>query len=388
MVIETARRDYYEVLGVPRDADPAAIKNAFRTLALRYHPDRNKEPGAEERFKEIAEAYAVLSDSKKRAEYDARGFAGVTGFTPEDLFAGIDIEDLFGGLGWDVGGGLFDRFFRRRPQGPPRGQNLEVVLEVPLERVARGGEEPVRVSRRDTCLACRGSGAKAGTQPSKCSRCGGTGQHVTSRREANVMFQNITACKACSGRGQTVEQPCPDCGGRGEVQREETLTVMVPAGVEEGTALRVPGRGQAEPGGHPGDLFVVVRTSPDSRFRRDGADLWVADTISVAEAVLGTTLDVATLDGKASVAVPPGTQPDTVLRLQGKGLPEFGSNRRGDLYVQVIVNIPTRLVADERKLYEQLRALGKKSKRSRSSSDVGRSVSHAEKPRSEREGSA
>lgn len=357
------------MLGVPREADAAAIKDAFRTLALRYHPDRNKEPDAEERFKEIAEAYAILSDPKKRAEYDARGFAGVAGFTPEDLFGRIDLEGLFGGLGWDFGGGgLFDRFFRRRPPGPPRGENLEVMLEVPLELVASGGDETVRVSRLDACPACHGAGAKAGTSPRQCSACRGTGQYVASRREADVMFQTITTCRTCGGRGRTVDQPCPDCGGRGEAEREEALTVRIPVGVEEGTALRVPGRGlpSREPGGRPGDLFVVVRTAPDPRFERDGADLWHTDAISVADAVLGTSLETATLDGHATVTVPPGTQPDVVLRLRGKGLPEFGGERRGDLYVRLRVQIPARVGAEERKLYEQLRALGRKGKRTKS----------------------
>ena len=356
------------MLGVPRDADAAAIKDAFRKLALRYHPDRNKEPAAEERFKEIAEAYAVLSDPKKRAQYDARGFAGVAGFTPEDLFGRIDFEDLFGGLGRDFGGGgLFDRFFRRRRPGPPRGENLEVTLEVPIERVASGGDETVRVSRLDTCQACRGSGAKAGTSPRQCSACRGTGQHMVSRREANVMFQSITTCQACGGRGQMVDQPCADCGGRGAVEREEALAVKIPVGIEEGMALRVPGRGlpSGGPGANSGDLFVVVRTAPDPRFERDGADLWRTDTISISDAVLGASLDVPALDGNATVTVPPGTQPDAVLRLRGKGLPEFGGKRRGDLYVRLRVQIPSRLTAEERKLYEQLRALGKKSKRTK-----------------------
>jgi molecular chaperone DnaJ len=190
----TAQRDYYEVLGVPRDADQQAIKDAFRQLALRYHPDRNKEPGAEERFKEIAEAYAVLSDPKKRSEYDARGFAGVAGFSPEDLFGGIDFGDLFRGLGFDVdvgAGGLFDRLFRRRRAGPARGRDVELVLEVPLERVANGGEEVIRFTRPDRCQSCQGTGAKAGTTPRRCETCGGTGQHVMSERRAGISFQPI-----------------------------------------------------------------------------------------------------------------------------------------------------------------------------------------------------
>lgn len=355
------------MLGVPRDADQAAIKDAFRKLALRYHPDRNKEPGAEERFKEIAEAYAVLSDPRKRKEYDVGGFAGIAGFTPEDLFGGINFEDLFGGLGFDFGlggAGLFDRFFRRRRGGPPSGANLEVAVEVPLEKVMTGGRETVHLTRPETCPACRGSGAKPGTQPKRCESCGGSGQHVAGRREGGVMFQKITTCAACGGHGQVIEEVCPECGGRGEVEREEKLTVNVPVGVEEGMALRAPGHGlpSREAGGAPGDLFVVVRSLPDSRFERAGIDLWHREWVQIADAVLGTTLEVPTLDGRATVTIPPGSQPDAVLRLRGKGLPEFGRKKRGDLFLRLGVKVPEKLLPEERKLWERLRAVGRKDK--------------------------
>jgi molecular chaperone DnaJ len=314
-----ARRDYYEVLGVPRDADAKTIKDAFRRLALQYHPDRSREPGAEERFKEIAEAYGALSDPKRRADYDAGGFAGVAGFTPEDLFARMDLRDVFGGLGFDLSGeGLFDRWFGRRRAGPARGANVEVELRVPLQRVFHGGEEAVRVPRVEACSACRGSGAMAGTSPRRCERCGGTGQHVVSRRKGDVAVQTITACTACRGRGSTIDQPCPGCSGRGEVEREETLTLKIPVGIEEGMALRVPGRGEPSPerGGPPGDLFVVVRTALDARFERRGADLWRPETITLADAALGTRRTVPTLEGHTTVTIPPGTQPDTLAASQ------------------------------------------------------------------------
>ena len=361
----TAQRDYYEVLGVTREADQKAIKEAFRQLALRYHPDRNKEPGAEERFKEIAEAYAILSDPKKRAEYDARGFAGVAGFSPEDLFGGVDFQDLFGGLGFDFGGGLFERFFGRRRSGPPHGANVEVDLEVPLERVAIGGEEPIRYSRVISCSTCHGSGAKPGTAPRRCDTCGGTGQHVKARRDRGVHIQRITVCENCQGRGTVIDQACAVCNGRGAMEREETLTVKIPVGVEEGMALRVPAHGMLSPedGGLPGDLFVVVHSAPDLRFERQGADLWRSEAIPVVDAVLGTRRDIPTLDGSVTVTIPPGTQPDAVLRLRGKGLPEFGGGRRGDYHLRLSVQVPERLTRDERDLYEHLRALGKKRRR-------------------------
>ena len=286
------------MLGVPRDADAKAIKDAFRSLALKYHPDRNKEPGAEERFKEIAAAYAVLSDPKKRAEYAAGGHAGVAGYSADDLFGGIDFEDLFRGFdfGFDFGGGLFDLFSRRR-RGPPVGSNIEVDIAIPLEKVASGGEETVRYARYAPCERCHGYGTADASPPRTCPACKGSGQQVTARQKGNVSVRQISACPACHGSGKQIGQACPDCGGRGEVEKTESLSVTIPVGVEDGMALRVAGRGMAspEPGGAPGDLYVVVHARPDPRFRRDGADLWQQETLPVTDAVLGTTLEVPTL---------------------------------------------------------------------------------------------
>lgn len=348
-------RDYYEVLGVARDADAKTIKDAFRQLALKYHPDRNKEPGASDRFKEIAEAYAILSDPKKRAEYDARGFAGVAGFSPEDLFGGINFKDIFGGLGFDFGG-PFGGLFRRRG-APERGENIEIEVAVPLERVLNGGEETVHVGRPARCEACHGSGAKAGTSPRSCAKCGGSGQIVRSQRKGGVSLQQITTCAECAGRGNIIDTPCPECGSKGEVYRDEVLTVRIPVGVEEGTALRIPGHGAAadKPGLPAGDLFIVVRTARDPRFERQGADLYRNETVGVVDAVLGTSIDVPTLDGSVSLKVPAGTQPDTIFRLHGKGLPRFGGGARGDLYVRLEVHVPERLSDRERRLFEQFR---------------------------------
>lgn len=356
-------RDYYDVLGVPCDADNAAIKRAFRKLALKYHPDRNKEAGAADRFKEIAEAYAVLSDSAKRANYDARGHVGVAGIPPEDLFGGIDFEDLFGGLGFDFGGSFFDRIFRRgAAPRRARGQDLEAPLVVPLERVSSGGEETVRVKRRATCGKCHGTGAMPGTEPKPCSACNGTGRISKEERRGGVFFRQVTTCAECGGRGNIIEHPCDACGGSGEAVEEEALTVKVPIGVEEGMALRIPGRGMASAidGGQPGDLFVVVRTAPDPRFERRGADLWRRETVEVPDAVLGAELDVPTLDGHVRTSIPSGTQPGTVLRLRGKGLPEFGTGRRGDLFLTIAVHVPEALSPDMRALYRRLRTLDEK----------------------------
>ncbi len=369
--MSAAQRDYYEVLGVARDADAKAIKDAFRQLALKYHPDRNKSPEAEARFKEIAEAYAVLSDPKKRADYDARGFEGVAGYSPEDLFAGVDFGDIFRDFGGDLGfgfgfgspGGLFDRLFRHHRPGPARGVDMEVELVVPLERIASGGEETVYYARTVVCPACHGSGAKGGTAPRTCSACRGSGQRVVTRDERKgrsaVRIQQISVCPECRGRGTIIEQPCPECGGSGQVERQERLTVTVPRGAEEGLALRVPGHGapSTEPGGPAGDLYVVVRSRPDARFERVGADLWRVETIGVAEAALGTRRTIDTLEGRVEVNIPAGTQPEEVLRIRGKGLPQFAGPGRGDLNLRIRVQVPEHLSARERALYEELQAL-------------------------------
>jgi molecular chaperone DnaJ len=353
------------VLGVAKDADHKAIKDAFRNLALKYHPDRNKEAGAEERFKEIAEAYAILSDPKKRADYDARGFAGVEGFSQEDLFGGINFDDIFGGLNFDFGGGSpFEGFFHRRRKGPMRGANIEVELSIPLERVARGGEEKVRLSHPVSCQACHGTGAEGGVAPKVCEACKGTGRITRSSRKEkeHILIQQISTCPACHGRGSIIDHPCPECRGSGLVEQEEDLTVKIPKGVEEGMALRIPGKGMPSPeaGGVSGDLFVVVHTKNDPRFERAGADLLRQETIPLTDAVLGATLDIPTLDGSASVTIPPGTQPGAVLRLKEKGLPEFGSSRKGDMYLRIGVQVPERLSSKERELYERLRTMGGK----------------------------
>jgi molecular chaperone DnaJ len=351
-----AKRDYYEVLGVPRDADAAAIKDAFRKLALQYHPDRNKAPEAEERFKEIAEAYAVLSDPKKRADYDAGGFAGIPA---ADLFAGADFESIFRDLGFGFGEDLFERFFGGARRGPRRGADIEVEVVLPLERIARGGEEAVRYRRVATCDACKGSGATPGTRPRPCAGCGGTGEKSTTRHEKGVTIRRVSTCPDCGGRGSVIDQPCAACAGSGAAAREESLVVKIPAGAEDGLALRVPGKGYASADARAaaGDLLVVVRTAPDARFERQGADLWRLHEIDVADAVLGAEIDVPTLEGPTKVKVPPGTQPDSQLRLRGKGLPRFGARGRGDLYLRLAVRLPERVSAQERGLWERLRAL-------------------------------
>lgn len=364
----TAQRDYYEVLGVARDADQKAIKDAFRQLALKFHPDRNKSPDAEEKFKEIAEAYAILSDPKKRAKYDSGGFEGVADFSAEDLFSGIDFGDIFGGMGFGFdfgnGGGIFDRFFRQHRRGPERGRDIEVQLMVSLDDINTGSEQSIRLGHPITCSACHGSGAEPGSQPRKCETCGGSGQKVTSRKESkdksSVVFQQISVCPTCHGQGIFIDKPCKKCHGTGQLEKEESLKIKIPKGAEEGMALRVGGHGMPSPSreGKPGDLYVIIRTERDPRFQRAGADLWCTKMINVVDAVLGTQVDVPTLGKSIKVKVPPGTQHDEILRLRGKGLPMMNDMGRGDLKIRVLINIPEKISDEERKLYEQLRQLG------------------------------
>lgn len=355
---------------MPREATVAQIKDAFRSLALQYHPDRNKAPEAQDRFKEVAAAYAVLSDPAKRRDYDARGFAGVSGLSDEDLLRGVDVGDLFGGLRFDlgslregIGDDLFGGLFGRRRRGPARGGNLEVNLQVPLDQVVSGGEAKVRVERSVACAACQGSGARAGTQPRPCPDCQGSGRRITHDQrhqgQTAVRVQHISVCGSCAGRGQLVDQPCTDCAGSGQTRSEETLTVAVPVGVDEGMVLRVPGQGQPAPaaGGLPGDLLVSVHTLPDPRFERVGADLWRVERMSLPDAVLGAARQVPTLGAPVTVTIAPGSQPGTVLRVVGQGLPELRGQRRGDLLLRLQLVVPVHPAARERALYEQLRQL-------------------------------
>ena len=367
------RRDYYEVLGIEHDADAKSIKDAFRKLALKYHPDRNKTPEAEEKFKEIAEAYAILSDPEKRAKYDSGGFENVSGFTTEDLFSGIDFGDIFGDMGFgfnfDFGGhhpgGIFDQLFPSQQRASSRGRDIEVQVTVSLDVINTGGEESVRLGHPVMCSECHGSGAEAGSEPRKCETCGGTGKKVFSRKETkdkgSVMFQQISICPACHGQGSFIDKPCKVCQGKGQIEKEESLKIKIPKGAEEGMALRISGHGMPSdtPGAQSGDLYVIVHSAYDPRFERLGADLWRTEVIDVADAVLGTHIDVPTLANSIKVNIAPGTQTDEVLRLRGKGLPYFKGSSRGDLKLRIHIHIPRDISPQERDLYEQLRKIKK-----------------------------
>lgn len=360
--MSTHERDYYEVLGVPRDADGQVIKKAYHKLAMEWHPDRNKSPEAEGKFKEIATAYAILKDPKKRARYDAQGMEGVAHYTSEDLFGGLDLGNLFGDMGFGYGGGsIFDRMFGRRTTRPLHGQDLRVQIEISLEMVNDGGRQEVRVSHPALCSACHGHGTKSGTPPPLCKSCNGTGRMVTTRDESRegrqIKVQQVNVCPVCHGKGTEITDPCPTCGGYGHVEKEETIKVTIPPGIEDGVVLRVAGHGLPgdRPDIPPGDLHVVVYTRPDGRFQRRGPDLWRAEEIGVTDAVLGTTRTFPSLGGRLKVKIPPGTQADEILRLRGKGLPRFRGSGCGDINIRIQVHVPEKLSKKERKLYEQLR---------------------------------
>jgi molecular chaperone DnaJ len=351
-----ARRDYYQVLGVPRDADARALKKAFRQLARRYHPDTSTEPDAGQRFREIAEAYGVLSDPAKRASYDAHGFAGLSGASAEDLWGGIDFADIFG-PGVPGFGDLFERLFGRPEAGPPRGEDLRVDLVLPLGQLLTGGKQVVSIPRSGPCPDCGGSGARPGTTPRSCPDCGGTGQQATSSRRGGLLIRQVSTCPACQGRGQVIDEPCPACHGTGQAIGQDQVTVRIPRGIPDQTTLRLAGRGMPSPapGGPPGDAYVIIRMLPDPRFVRDGADLWHTLHIGIPDAVLGTVATVPAPGGQAQIPVPPGTQSGAVLALDGQGLPRYHGHGRGSLNITVIVDIPQQLSPRQRQLYEQLR---------------------------------
>ncbi len=361
------KRDYYEVLGVSRDADPQEIKKAYRKLALKYHPDHNEGPEAEEKFKELSEAYGVLSDSEKRSRYDRGGFAGLDGMSAEDIYGNINFGDIFGG-GGRFGGSIFDEIFGFGRGGGGRrvskGSDVQVEITVPLKRILTGGEESISYNRFKPCPTCDGSRAKPGTDAKTCTECGGRGQKVFTTQQHGMTFQQVAVCPECRGQGTIIEQYCPDCSGRGSVEGETTIEINVPPGVEEGMALRVPEQGNTSPdaGAPPGDLIVVINTEKDARFKRKGENLYRDITLQIPDAVFGTKVDVPTLVGEVEVKIPAGTQPGTTMRIPNEGLPGFRSGRRGDIYLNIKVEIPKKPSKDEKKIFKELQELNEKKK--------------------------
>ncbi len=355
------KRDYYEILGVSKNTSKDEIKNAYRKLALQYHPDRNKAPEAEEKFKEISEAYAVLSDDQKRQQYDQFGHSGIDSrYTPEDIFRGADFGDIFRDLGAGFGGfeSIFDVFFGgrgRQAYEPQRGADLRYEMEISLEEVASGVRTQIEVPRIERCSSCNGSGAEPGTNPETCSDCQGTGEVQHSRSTGFARFVQIGPCSKCHGRGVIIESPCSECHGTGNVRRIRKINVRIPPGVDTGTNLRLEGEGETGPrGGPPGDLFVTVYVRPHEHFDRDGNDLITETVINMAQASLGDEIDVPTLTGKARLKIPLGTQTGTLFRLKGKGLPRLRGFGHGDELVRITVVIPRKLTSKQKSLLMQL----------------------------------
>ena len=348
-----SKRDYYEVLGVSRTASDTEIKSAYRRLARSHHPDTNQnDPSAEEKFKELGEAYGVLADPDQRQRYDRFGHAGVASGAGQSWgapgFGGIEdiLGDLFGFS--DVFGGARTGGRRSAAQ---RGADLRYDLEITLEEAYRGMTAQLRIPRLETCEGCKGNGAAPGTQPENCSNCGGTGQV----RYQQGFFSVARTCQPCRGAGRVVKNPCTDCRGAGRIEREKQMEVKIPAGVETGSRLRVQGEGEAgTQGGPSGDLYVVIHLAEHERFERQGSNLYASLPLTFAQAALGADVFVSTIEGEEKIKVPTGTQTGTVFRIKGKGMPVLGGRGRGDLFVSVAVVTPTSLTREQRKLLEQL----------------------------------
>ena len=350
-----APRDYYEVLGVPRSASADDVKTAFRKLARQYHPDVSQEPHAEERFKEVNEAYGVLSDPDKRSAYDRFGHAGVqgTGGMPDYTVDFADIfEGLFGGLG---GFGGFGRSTQRSRNAPRRGADLQYKLDLTFEQAIFGVEKEVEITRDEVCETCSGKGAEPGTSAVRCNACGGAGEVRQVRQTLLGSMVQVSTCPTCGGAGETISSPCKACNGRGLQRKTRKKAVSVPAGVDTGNQIRLAGEGQPGMNGGPnGNLYLVIQVMSHKFFHRRDNDVLLDLGINVAQAVLGAEVDVPTVDGPTKLKIPAGIQPGKVLRMRGKGVPMLRGNGRGDQLVIVNVDIPKNLTAEQRQLFEQL----------------------------------
>ena len=362
----TIKRDYYEILGIERNISSGEIKKAYRDLALQTHPDRvapDKKKEAEERFKEISEAYAVLSDPEKKATYDQFGHAGIDGqYTYQDIFRGADFGNIFGGRGFEdilrgfgFGGTFADIFGTRARRRPQRGADLEYPLDITLEEAAKGCEKKINIYHTITCSTCRGSGAKPGTGKRTCPQCQGTGQI----RYTQAFFTFSQSCPQCRGMGKVIEATCGQCHGRGKVKKASKISLKIPPGVDSGISIRVRGKGEAgELGGPSGDLYVTIRLKPHKIFEREGSDLYCEVSLSFVTVALGGEIEVPILEGKATMKIPSGTQTDRVFRLKGKGVPSLHSHGRGDEYVKVIVQVPARLNEKQKEILREFAKAG------------------------------
>jgi len=348
----TEKRDYYDVLGVPRNAGLEDIKKAYRKMALKFHPDKNPgDPHAEEKFKEAAEAYGVLSDEEKRAQYDRYGHSGLGGMGGFDPSQFADFGDILGDL---FGFGDFFGASRRRSTRPARGNDLRYDLTLSFDDAVFGKEVSISVPRVVTCTVCSGSGAKPGTSPVTCSGCSGRGQI----RYSQGFFAVARTCPQCGGAGKVIKDPCANCGGAGRLREDKKLSVKIPAGVDEGSRLRVPAEGESGyNGGPPGDLYVFISVNEHPKFTRRDYDIHSEQAVSFTQAALGAEIQTETIEGQETLRIPPGTQPNQVFRLRGKGVQFLQGPGRGDHYVHVNVRIPSTLSEEQRRLLEQFASL-------------------------------
>jgi molecular chaperone DnaJ len=349
------KRDYYEVLGVPRSANDDELKSAFRTLARQCHPDVSSDPDAEEKFKEINEAYAVLSDSEKRAAYDRFGHAGVNTQGMPD-FSNIDLSDILEGLfGFGGFGGFGGMGGRRVRNAPRRGADLSSRVKLTFEEAAFGIEKEIQITRDEQCQTCNGSGAKPGTSPVTCPQCNGQGETRQVHQTLLGSMVQVVTCSRCNGTGEVIETPCDTCHGRGLERKTVKKLVNIPPGVSDGVQIRLAGEGQPGTHGGPhGNFYLEIEVEKHPFFRRAGDDILLDLDINIAQAVLGDEIRIPTLNGDVELRIPPGTQPGKIFRLRGRGIPHLRGSGTGDQLVTVSVQIPTRLNAEQRELFEQL----------------------------------
>ena len=346
-----SKRDYYEVLGVPKGASSDEIKAAFRKLARQYHPDVNKEGGAEEKFKEINEAYGVLSDQDKRARYDRFGHSGLGDMGGMPDFATMDFGDIFE----EILGGAFGFSTGRRRNAPRRGRDLQMAVALTFEEAVFGVEKEVEFQRDETCSACSGTGAEPGTSPTRCATCGGQGEVRQVRQTFLGQMVQTAACPACNGRGETISSPCKTCRGGGLERKTVRKKVQIPAGVDKGTQIRLAGEGQPGMNNGPhGSLYLLLDVQPHKFFQRRENDIFLNLDINIAQATLGAEIEVPTLEGDEKLKIPAGTQPGKVFTLRNKGVPYVRRSGRGDQKVIVNVAIPEKLTKEQRELFEQL----------------------------------
>lgn len=348
-----AKRDYYEILGVPRGASADELKSAFRSLARQYHPDVNKSADAEEKFKEINEAYAVLSDQEKRAAYDRYGHAGVNNMGGVD-FSTMDFSDIFEEL-FGFGMGMGGMGSRRSARSPRRGADLNLAVSLTFEEAVFGVDKEIEITRDETCTTCRGTGSEPGSPPQRCQQCDGRGEVRQVRQTFLGSMVQVATCPVCNGAGEVIVKPCPTCRGRGLERKTLKKTVSIPAGIDNGQQIRLAGEGQ--PGiydGPNGNLYLEIQVKPHKFFRRRQDDILLNLDVNIAQAVLGADIEVPTVDGPTKLSIPAGTQPGKVFTIRNKGVPHLRSGGRGDQLVVVNVEVPTRLSPEQRKLFEQL----------------------------------